>query len=63
MVCHSFPATTASSTAYLTLLLSWATADSIRYAYLALNLHGKASDALVWVRYVSYTLSLPSRVF
>ncbi|KXH35199.1 protein tyrosine phosphatase-like protein [Colletotrichum simmondsii] len=54
MVCYSFPATTASSTAYLTLLLSWATADSIRYAYLALNLHSEASDALVWVRYTMF---------
>ncbi|OLN88081.1 putative very-long-chain (3R)-3-hydroxyacyl-CoA dehydratase 1 [Colletotrichum chlorophyti] len=54
MVCFSFPETTATSIAYPALLLSWATADSIRYAYLALNLHGKASDALVWLRYTMF---------
>ncbi|KAK1676114.1 tyrosine phosphatase-like protein [Colletotrichum godetiae] len=54
MVCHSFPETTASSAAYVALLLSWATADTVRYAYLALNLHGQAPDALVWVRYTMF---------
>ncbi|KZL75552.1 protein tyrosine phosphatase-like protein [Colletotrichum tofieldiae] len=54
MVCYSFPESTASSAAYVALLLSWATADTIRYAYLALNLHGRASDALVWLRYTMF---------
>ncbi|KAK1978637.1 tyrosine phosphatase-like protein, partial [Colletotrichum cereale] len=54
MVCRSFPATTADSAAYVALLSSWATADVVRYAYLALNLHGKASDALVWLRYTMF---------
>ncbi|WYZ35135.1 hypothetical protein EsH8_I_001411 [Colletotrichum jinshuiense] len=54
MVCFSFPETTAASNAYLALLLSWSTADTIRYAYLALNLHGMASDALVWLRYTMF---------
>ncbi|KAK2043684.1 tyrosine phosphatase-like protein [Colletotrichum somersetense] len=51
MVCYSFPATTAPSAAYVALLTSWAAADAVRYAYLALNLHGKAPGALVWLRY------------
>ncbi|EFQ32474.1 protein tyrosine phosphatase-like protein [Colletotrichum graminicola] len=54
MVCYSFPATTASSAAYVSLLLSWAAADTVRYAYLALNLHGKAPAALVWLRYTMF---------
>ncbi|KAK2016845.1 tyrosine phosphatase-like protein [Colletotrichum eremochloae] len=54
MVCYSFPTTTASSPAYVALLLSWATADAVRYAYLALNLHGKASSALIWLRYTMF---------
>ncbi|CCF44251.1 protein tyrosine phosphatase-like protein [Colletotrichum higginsianum] len=54
MVCYSFPESTAPSAAYVALLLSWAVADTVRYAYLALNLHGKASDALVWLRYTMF---------
>ncbi|KAK2023111.1 protein-tyrosine phosphatase-like protein, partial [Colletotrichum zoysiae] len=51
MVCYGFPATTAPSAAYVALLASWAAADAVRYAYLALNLHGKAPAALVRLRY------------
>jgi very-long-chain (3R)-3-hydroxyacyl-CoA dehydratase len=52
MVWYSFPESTATSHAYLTLLLAWSVADTIRYLYLALNLHGKAPKGLVWLRYV-----------
>ena len=53
IVWYSFPSSTASSHAYLALLLAWSFADTIRYAYLALNVHGKAPKWLVWLRYVS----------
>ncbi|TDZ36117.1 putative very-long-chain (3R)-3-hydroxyacyl-CoA dehydratase [Colletotrichum spinosum] len=56
MVWFSFPESTAASMAYPALVLSWATADAIRYAYLVLNLYGKASGFLVWLR---YTMFLP----
>jgi very-long-chain (3R)-3-hydroxyacyl-CoA dehydratase len=52
MIWYSFPASTAASHAFLILVLAWSIADSIRYLYLALNLHGKAPQALVWLRYV-----------
>ncbi|KAL0931465.1 protein tyrosine phosphatase [Colletotrichum truncatum] len=54
MVWFSFPESTASSNAYLALVLAWSTADTVRYAYLTLNLHGKASSALVWLRYTLF---------
>lgn len=50
MVWFSFPESTAASAAYPALVLAWATADAIRYLYLVLNLHGKATGALVWLR-------------
>jgi very-long-chain (3R)-3-hydroxyacyl-CoA dehydratase len=52
MVWYSFPSSTADSHAYLALLLAWSVADTIRYAYLAANLWGKAGRGLVWLRYV-----------
>jgi very-long-chain (3R)-3-hydroxyacyl-CoA dehydratase len=50
MVWYSFPASTASSHAYLALLLAWSVADTIRYLYLALNMHGRVPRSLVWLR-------------
>lgn len=52
MVWYSFPASTASSHAYVALVIAWAIADGIRYFYLALNMHGKAPSWLIWLRYV-----------
>lgn len=54
MVWYSFPWSTAPSHAYLALLLAWSVADTVRYSYLALNLHGRAPRGLVWLRYVSH---------
>ena len=56
MVWYSFPSSTASSHAYLALLLAWSTADTIRYAYLALNVHNKAPKWLVWLRYIATSI-------
>lgn len=53
MIWWCFPESTASSHAFLVLVLAWAVADSIRYLYLALNLHGKAPQGLAWLRYVN----------
>lgn len=50
MIWHCFPSSTASSHAYTALLLAWSVADSIRYVYLALNMHGRAPGWLAWVR-------------
>ena len=52
VVWYSFPQSTATSHAYLALLLAWSVADTIRYLYLAVNMHGKAPRGLVWLRYV-----------
>lgn len=52
MIWYNFPASTAASRAFFVLVVAWAVADSIRYLYLALNLHGKAPKTLVWLRYV-----------
>ncbi len=52
MIWFAFPASTAASRAFPILVLAWSIADSIRYLYLALNLHGKAPRALVWLRFV-----------
>ncbi|EUC35757.1 hypothetical protein COCVIDRAFT_41016 [Bipolaris victoriae FI3] len=54
MVWFCFPTSTASSNAYLALLLAWSTADTIRYLYLALNMHGRAPGWLVWLRYTMF---------
>ncbi|EOA83495.1 hypothetical protein ACJQWK_00257 [Exserohilum turcicum] len=51
MVWFCFPGSTASSSAYVALVLAWSVADGIRYLYLALNMHGKAPALLVWLRY------------
>jgi very-long-chain (3R)-3-hydroxyacyl-CoA dehydratase len=50
MVWYCFPQSTAESYAYCALVLAWSIADTIRYLYLALNMHGKASGWLVWLR-------------
>ena len=44
MVWYSFPSSTAPSHAYLALLLAWSLADTIRYAHLVLNVHGKTPE-------------------
>ncbi|EAT79770.2 very-long-chain (3R)-3-hydroxyacyl-CoA dehydratase [Parastagonospora nodorum] len=54
MVWYSFPISTASSSAYLALLLAWSVADTLRYLYLAANLWNKAPGWLVWVRYTMF---------
>ncbi|KAL1612779.1 hypothetical protein SLS60_001008 [Paraconiothyrium brasiliense] len=54
MIWYSFPESTASSQAFLILLLAWSAADSIRYLCLAMNLHGKAPKPLVWLRYTMF---------
>ncbi|KAF3008417.1 hypothetical protein E8E13_001984 [Curvularia kusanoi] len=59
MIWYSFPISTASSQAFPTLVLAWAVADSIRYLYLALNLHGAAPRALVWLRYTMFYMLYP----
>jgi very-long-chain (3R)-3-hydroxyacyl-CoA dehydratase len=61
MVWYSFPGSTATSHAYLTLLLAWSIADTIRYLYLALNMHRKAPTALLWLRYVVAAVPWDSR--
>jgi very-long-chain (3R)-3-hydroxyacyl-CoA dehydratase len=53
MVWYSFPSSTASSSAYLALLLAWSVADTIRYVYLAMKIWGKAPRGLLCLRYVS----------
>jgi very-long-chain (3R)-3-hydroxyacyl-CoA dehydratase len=50
MIWYCFPASTASSSAFAVLVLTWGAADAIRYAYLALHLHGRAPALLVWLR-------------
>ncbi|KAH7344347.1 tyrosine phosphatase-like protein [Pyrenochaeta sp. MPI-SDFR-AT-0127] len=54
MIWYNFPDSTASSSAYLALLLAWSVADTVRYSYLALNLHGKAPRNLLWLRYTMF---------
>ncbi|KAF2629462.1 PTPLA-domain-containing protein [Macroventuria anomochaeta] len=54
MIWYNFPASTAASSAFFILVLAWSIADSIRYLYLTLNLHGKAPQALVWLRYTMF---------
>ncbi|KAF2450452.1 tyrosine phosphatase-like protein [Karstenula rhodostoma CBS 690.94] len=54
MIWWCFPSSTASSDAFFVLVLVWAAADAIRYLYLALNLHRKASKSLVWLRYTMF---------
>jgi very-long-chain (3R)-3-hydroxyacyl-CoA dehydratase len=51
LIWYTFPDSTASSLAFPALVIAWAIADTIRYLYLALNLHGKAPSWLVWLRY------------
>lgn len=50
MIWWCFPSSTASSHAFVILVLAWAAADTIRYLYLAMNTHGKAPGFLVWLR-------------
>lgn len=50
MIWWCFPSSTASSYAFLVLVLAWAAADATRYLYLALNLHRRAPESLVWLR-------------
>ena len=58
MIWYSFPVSTAASNAFFVLVVAWAVADSIRYLYLAMNLHGKAPKALLWLRYVEFVFVL-----
>jgi very-long-chain (3R)-3-hydroxyacyl-CoA dehydratase len=62
MVWYSFPESTATSHAYLALVLAWSVADTIRYLYLAINMHRKAPNGLVWLRYVEAVATCCSRM-
>ncbi|USW52758.1 Putative protein-tyrosine phosphatase-like, PTPLA [Septoria linicola] len=62
LIWFMFPSTTTTAArgyAFPALLLAWSTADMIRYAYLALNLHGKAPKWLVWLRYSMFYALYP----
>ncbi|KAM3416313.1 Very-long-chain (3R)-3-hydroxyacyl-CoA dehydratase [Cercospora zeina] len=59
LIWAGFSSTTATSIAFPALLIAWSIADTIRYAYLALNLHGKAPDSLIWVRYSMFYVLYP----
>ncbi|PSN73837.1 PTPLA-domain-containing protein [Corynespora cassiicola Philippines] len=59
MVWWSFPESTRDSAAYGALVSAWALADSVRYLYLAMNLHGLAPGALVWLRYTMFYALYP----
>ncbi|PPJ55015.1 hypothetical protein CBER1_05656 [Cercospora berteroae] len=59
LIWAGFSMTTATSKAFPTLLIAWSIADTIRYAYLALNLHGKAPGWLVWLRYSMFYALYP----
>ncbi|KAH9867976.1 hypothetical protein IAQ61_007282 [Plenodomus lingam] len=59
LIWHTFPLSTAASLAYPALLLAWSVADGIRYAYLALNMHGMAPGWLVWIRYTMFYILYP----
>jgi very-long-chain (3R)-3-hydroxyacyl-CoA dehydratase len=50
LIWYTFPETTATSVAFTALLLAWSIADTVRYIYLAANLHGKAPEWLIWLR-------------
>ncbi|KAL6705490.1 hypothetical protein ACN47E_006755 [Coniothyrium glycines] len=54
MVWFAFPVSTAGSRAYLALVLAWSVADTIRYLYLACNMHGLAPKMLTWLRYTMF---------
>ncbi|KAF2637303.1 PTPLA-domain-containing protein [Massarina eburnea CBS 473.64] len=59
LIWHTFPETTATSLAYGALVVAWSIADAVRYAYLALNLHGRAPGSLVWLRYSMFYALYP----
>ena len=59
LIWFTFPGTTASSNAFPALLIAWSVADTIRYAYLALNIHGQAPEWLVWLRYSMFFVLYP----
>ncbi|KAH9866587.1 hypothetical protein J1614_008278 [Plenodomus biglobosus] len=59
LIWYVFPARTAASRAYPALVLAWALADALRYAYLGLHLHGRAPGWLVWIRYTMFYILYP----
>lgn len=62
LIWFTFPFTTASAVggyAFPALLLAWSAADTVRYTYLALNLHGKAPSWLIWLRYSMFYVLYP----
>jgi very-long-chain (3R)-3-hydroxyacyl-CoA dehydratase len=59
LIWFAFPQAIAASHAFPALLLAWSVADAVRYAYLALNLHGKAPGWLVWLRYSMFLVLYP----
>ncbi|PVI03092.1 PTPLA-domain-containing protein [Periconia macrospinosa] len=59
LIWHTFPESTSVSIAYPMLLLAWSLADAIRYLYLALHLHARAPQILVWMRYTMFFILYP----
>lgn len=53
MIWHCFPGSTAVSSAYWWLLMAWALADTVRYAFLGLGVWGVKPGWLLWLRYVA----------
>jgi hypothetical protein len=59
-IAYLFPATTASSPAYSTMLIAWSITEVIRYSYFAINLSfGGVPGFMTWLRYNTFFVLYP----
>ncbi|KAL4913740.1 tyrosine phosphatase-like protein [Aspergillus aurantiobrunneus] len=57
---YGFPSMTATSPAYVAMLLAWSTADAVRYSYFAILLGGfPVPGGLKWLRYSLFIILYP----
>ena len=59
-VVQNFPAMSARSAAYSTMLLAWSITEVVRYSYFAANIgYGRVPAWLTWLRYNAFFLLYP----
>ncbi|KAL9603082.1 MAG: hypothetical protein Q9219_001447 [cf. Caloplaca sp. 3 TL-2023] len=58
-VVNQFPAETATSPFYTTMLLAWSATEVVRYSYFVLNLRGSVPGFMTWLRYNMFYVLYP----
>lgn len=58
-IVDTYPAATAPSVFYSSMLIAWSVTEVIRYSYFVMNLRGEVPQFLTWLRYNTFYVLYP----